>query len=245
VGCSVRFGVIEGGNSMNGLELRKGKKTESIRIVFTYHGVLCKETLKLSHTASNIAYAVRKRGEVLNAIARDTFKYHEFFPSSPKAKLFGKVPTKKTIGELLKGQLATALKSQSPSTYRGYKQVCESHLFKKWGDTIVTDLTRADLKEWIGTLSAKKKTILNILTPLRNAIAEAMHDELLESNPFDRIVLDKILSNEQKKSNYGPSFSLAACARQSSLPSNGQRSTSQEKKFGSYRSKSKGLPCKN
>ena len=187
---------------MTGLELRKGKSSESIRIVFTYRGVLCKETLKLNHTKSNIAYATRKRGEVINAIARETFKYHEFFPESTKARLFGKVPSNITIGSLLETVLASALKSQSPSTYRGYKQVCESHLLKRWEKTLITDLNRSDLRDWIGTLTAKRKTILNILTPLRNAVTEAVDSGLIEFDPFTRLVLDKILSNEQKESTY-------------------------------------------
>jgi integrase len=71
-----------------GIELHKGAHTESIRIYFTYRGVECREPLRLAHTKQNIAYAVRRRGEILNAIKRGTFVYHEFFPNSPKIRIF-------------------------------------------------------------------------------------------------------------------------------------------------------------
>ncbi|MBC7488717.1 MAG: DUF3596 domain-containing protein, partial [Glaciimonas sp.] len=51
-----------------GGELRKGAKTESIRVHFMFKDVKCKESLKLAHTKQNINYVVRLRGEILNAI---------------------------------------------------------------------------------------------------------------------------------------------------------------------------------
>jgi integrase len=187
---------------LRGIELRKGKEKESIRLTFTYKGVLCKETLKLDHSPKNLKYAAETRSAILNGIERGTFIYYEFFPNSAKAKQFGRVPTKKTVGELLRAQLDIAEKSQSPSTYRGYKQVCDSHLLSQWDRTPITEFTRADLKDWIGTLKCKKKTITNILTPLRNVVSEALNDGIIDENPFDRLVLDKLLSREQKQSEF-------------------------------------------
>ena len=51
-------------NSGTGIELRKGARSETIRIVFQYQGKRCREPLKLDHTRNNIAYAKRLQGTV-------------------------------------------------------------------------------------------------------------------------------------------------------------------------------------
>lgn len=187
-----------------GIELRKGKEKESIRVHFMYRGVKCKETLKLSHTKQNISYAVRLRGEVLNAIERGTFKYHEFFPNSTQAKKFGPVPSKKTVGDALREQLEIAEKTLSPSTYRGYQQVYKSHLEGRWDTTMIPELTAPVLRAWIGTLDCKIKAIRNILTPLRNALEQAVNDVEIPFNPLDRVKRAKIVPREARKSDYEP-----------------------------------------
>jgi integrase len=44
--------------------------------------------------------------------------------------------------------------------------------------------------------------VQNVLIPLRNIITFALNDDLIESNPFDRIFIDKLLSKEQSESDY-------------------------------------------
>lgn len=195
-----------------GVELRKGTRTESIRIYFAYRGVDCREALKLAHTKQNIAYAIRRRGEVLNAIERGTFLYEEFFPDSPRAKLFGPPaaeapPTPEpenvpTIGELLHEYLGIAKRNLELSSYNCYRQVADLHLFPTWGAKPVTELTPRELRQWIMTLDVKRKTVQLILTPLRNTLEQALVDELIESNPFDSIRLNKILSRDQMQSDF-------------------------------------------
>ena len=183
-----------------GIELRKGERSESIRIRFMYRGVECRETLKLAHTKANINYAKRFRGEILNAIERGTFKYHEFFPNSAAAKKFGYVPTNHTVGDLLRNYLKTAEKSLSPSTYRGYKQVSGSHLFKQWDKTLLVELKPPAIRSWLSYMTCTKKTIRNILCPLNNVLEIAVNDDLIEYNPLTRVKLDKIIAPEQKRS---------------------------------------------
>jgi integrase len=60
---------------------------ETIRIVFLYEGKRCRESLNLPHTKTNIAYAKRLQGEIINAIERGTFKYEDYFPESRTVKL--------------------------------------------------------------------------------------------------------------------------------------------------------------
>ena len=204
-----------------GIELRKGADSETIRVKFMYRGVECRETLKLSHTRANINYADRLRGEILNAIERGTFQYADYFPESKRARQFGGTgPVRVTLGELIRDQIAIAGRTLSPSTVRGYQQVYDSHLKDQWDKTLLTDLKAPALRAWIGTLDCKIKTIRNILTPLRNALEQAVNDDLIEYNPLDRVKLDKILPREQRKSIFAAdpfdiaeiTAILAACA---------------------------------
>lgn len=187
-----------------GIELRKGTHSESIRIKFMYRGMECRESLKLAHTKQNIKYAERLRGEILNAIEKGIFKYADYFPTSKQAAKFGHAPVTVTIGELLRDQLDIAKRSLSPSTYRGYKQVYDSHLFAQWDKTRLADLTPAAIRAWVGTLDCKIKTVRNILTPLRNALEQAVNDDLIEFNPLERVKLTKIMPREARKSDYEP-----------------------------------------
>jgi integrase len=194
--------MVATSSGARGVELRKGARSESIRIKFMYQGMECRESLKLTHTKQNINYAIRLRGEILNAIERSAFKYADYFPNSPMANKFGTVPTRVTIGELLREQLNIAERTLSPSTHSGYQQVYDSHLFAQWDKTTLQELTPPALRAWIGTLDCKIKTVRNILTPLRNALEQAINDDLIEYNPLDRVKLDKIMSRESRKSDY-------------------------------------------
>jgi integrase len=193
-----------------GVELRTGSRSESIRIYFTYRGVDCREALRLPHTKQNIAYAVRRRGEVINAIERGTFVYNEFFPESPRAKLFcppapmpdSAVQREATIGALLREYLVVAKRNLALSSYNCYQQIADDHLFPMWDAKPVTELTARELRNWIMTLEGKRKTVQLILTPMRNTLEQALVDELIETNPFDSIRLNKILARDQMQSSF-------------------------------------------
>lgn len=197
-----------------GIELRKGADSESIRVKFMYRGMECRETLKLSHSKPNIKYAERLRGEILNAIERDTFVYGDYFPKSRNLAKFGGGPRPQaTIGDLLRAYLAIAHRALSPSTANGYQKVADSHLFAQWGAMPITELSAPALRAWITSLDCKMKTVSNILTPLRNVLDQAVDDGLIQVNPLDRIKLAKIMPREQRKSDYVPDpFDMAEIA---------------------------------
>lgn len=188
-----------------GVEVRRGQNgRSSIRLRFMYMGMECRETLKIEATPGNVRYATRLRSEVLNAIERKTFKYHEFSPNSRRARLFGVAPSRETVGDLLNKYLLRAQSTLSPSTFRGYTEVCKAHLFPQFGNTPIRELFAAELREWLARLRLTTKRVRNILTPLRNILDEAVADELIEFNPLDRIKLDRVLAREFKKSSYDP-----------------------------------------
>lgn len=187
-----------------GVELATGTRSQSIRIKFMYRGMECRESLKLAHTKANINYATRLRGEILNAIEKNAFKYADYFPDSKNAGKFGARPVRVTIGELLRDQLAIADRALRPSTAKAYRDACNAHLFKQWDKTPLLELTPAALRVWIGTFSCKVKTLRNTLQPLSNALNQAVNDDLISTNPMDRVKLDKIVSREQRKSEFAP-----------------------------------------
>lgn len=166
-----------------------------------YLGVECRETLKLAHTKANIKFAERLRGEILNAIEKGTFSYAEHFPDSNQLKKFGikQVRTNVTIGELLDAQFAIYKRTLAPSTLKNYTKTADRCLRGKWGDTQLANLTPAALREWIGEFDLKARSLRQMLIPLRGALDLAVNDDLIESNPLDRVKLRKILDRDAYK----------------------------------------------
>jgi len=125
-----------------GVEIRDwANGTTTLRILFHYRGVRCRETLRLAATRQNISYAIRRRAEVVNAIERGTFNYVEFFPESRRAKMFGIKYSEVTVGNLLASYLQQARRCFEYSTVRGYESVCRTHILPQFGVVRIRDLT--------------------------------------------------------------------------------------------------------
>ncbi len=67
---------------------REGGK-QVYRVAFSYRGVQCRELIELPHSKANETYCVRTRAEILGKIARGAFVYTDYFPTSPRASVFG------------------------------------------------------------------------------------------------------------------------------------------------------------
>jgi integrase len=187
-----------------GVQARYSKTCNSVRIAFWYKRIECRETLAIDPTPSNIKYASRLRGEIINAIERNTFCYADYFPESNKAKQFGHVSSRLTIGELLTQFLARVKTTQQPSTYTTYSKGCAAHLMPVFGSILLTELTPMILREWVSSLALTRKTVSNILIPLRAILDEAVNDDLIERNPLERVVLGKLLNKQTINSAYAP-----------------------------------------
>ncbi len=183
-----------------GVEIRRGK---TLRIIFRYRGVRCRESLKLTATASNIKYAANLRGEILNGIARGTFNYAVYFPQSKNARKFGyKPPSNITIGEMLNEYLDLVKRTLEVSTYDGYYKKTHRYLMPAFKDIPVRELTPALIREWVKDFNLTLKTIQNALTPLRAIIATALIDEIIDKNPLDHIFVAKLVNKETSESDY-------------------------------------------
>ncbi|QPI52885.1 site-specific integrase [Massilia antarctica] len=190
-----------------GVSIREHKNVKSLQIAFVFRGVRCRESLRLEPTAANIRYAEGLRAEISRKIISESFKYHDYFPDSPRAVLFGHVVTKKTIGDLLRAHMlgyehAAAHGQMSPSTRDGYRKIIDGHLLPQFGAIEVRLLTPAPVREWVGALGVTAKTARNILSVLRSVLDDAVNDELIEQNPLDKIALKKLLTRTAKKTVY-------------------------------------------
>ncbi len=104
------------------------KRTKFIYINFTYKGIRCRESLKLKANKQNLSFAKKIDNEIQGLISANKFNYEEYFPNSPKLKIFDITPTrekkikfstyaKKWIERKEKESLVENLKF---STYKNY-----------------------------------------------------------------------------------------------------------------------------
>jgi len=186
-----------------GIEIRRWPSGRStLRLQFYYRGVVCRETLRLKATSANIKYAARLRSEVINAIERHRFNYAHFFPDSKNAMRFGHISGRKCIKIFLDEHLEEKEGILADSSYVRYKRNCSTHLYPNFGHIAIQDLTGTTVREWVKTLGCQRKTIINIMTPLKAIVRRALSDNYIKTNPLDQVEVDDILKKEQKRSRF-------------------------------------------
>ncbi|QLB23362.1 Arm DNA-binding domain-containing protein [Phocoenobacter skyensis] len=179
----------------SGVTIRKHKTTETINISFSYKGIRCREPLNIPVNQSNIKYAGRLVGEILNKIERNTFNYADYFPNSRKLKLFGKMVEGVTVIVYLDEYLETCKSRKlSPSTIDGYLKI--KGQLKHFHNVAVSQLTPAMIKNWIKQQETKTKTIRNRLSFLKSALDEAVTDGVITINPVSLVTVARYKSTE-------------------------------------------------
>ncbi len=171
----------------SGVSVRKDRN--SIRISFQYSGVQCQETLKnlQASKASDIKYASQLKAEVDRKISLGTFHYADYFPKSPKLKLFGAMRSDSTVKDYLAHYVEINTKrGLATSTIRGY-EIAARRLSLLHSLSLV-NLSVNHLKQFITDkcLNTAKpltaKTIRNTLSVLNGAIQLAVNDGTLKQN---------------------------------------------------------------
>ncbi|MBP9742342.1 MAG: site-specific integrase [Burkholderiales bacterium] len=192
----------------SGIEV--GKSNKSLRIMFMYNKVRCRETLKLPLTKANIKYCANLRTEILSKIARNEFNYAEYFPESKFAKKAGLIKVNKKIRceQLFKHQLQHYEKLvengyMSPSTLAGYRKIIVRRLIPELGSHFIQNLTAATIRKWVAKFeNVTATTINNCLIPLRHVLEDALNDELIARNPLEGIAINKLIKATAKKSEF-------------------------------------------
>lgn len=191
-----------------GVTIRESGSGPRVQIAFSWNGQECRELLPpLPISKSLIAHATSLRAEILRKIAMGQFDYANYFPGSPRARAVVDNSPRVLMHTLLKRQLSLYRSrfengSLSPSTLEGFRKIIDGRLIPRWGTVALQDVTGAALREWIAGMDATAKTVRNVLGPLRSAFDDAIADELIASNPLDRIALDKLIRQTANASEY-------------------------------------------
>lgn len=185
-----------------GVRIRAHTNSQSIQIAFSYHGVECREALRIEPTPKNIKYAERLRSQILLEIEKGTFNYGVHFPDSPKAKMFGSVAAgNKLAGDYIDEFMGAARRGLSHSTILGYERILNAH-YEKLRKIPFRDITPAYLRDWIAKMKVSAKRVRNILTPLRGAVALALQDREITENPLELIEVARIAGKVRKREPY-------------------------------------------
>jgi integrase len=142
------------------------------------------------------------RAEILRKIELGTFKYGDYFPevSAPASSNEAGVGAG---GQLLETQLEVyrtqvknrrCLPARSPATRSDHRQ---AHAVL--GQGALAEATPSKLRDWIGGFGITAKAARNMLTPLRSVFEDALNDELIAFNPFDRIALASSFDRQQSR----------------------------------------------
>lgn len=189
-----------------GVTIRKLVTGDRIQVAFTYQGKECRELLPPGPVnKSSIQRAAVLREDIRTLIKAGKFDYADFFPDSPRAGT-----SKKKAGlmrKLLHNQLEIYERQVkngqlSPATYNGYAKVINGERMKFWSEVHASEVTPAMLRDWISGMDCTSKAIRNTLIPLRSVFEDALNDELIDFNPFDRIALTKLIRQTAKASDY-------------------------------------------
>lgn len=191
-----------------GVSPRTFKHEQRIQIAFSFRGTECRELLPpQSITKSAVTYAAGLRAEILRKIEAGNFHYADYFPNSPRAKQFDVSGKRVLLSDLLEAQCKVyerqvENKTLSPSTLDGYRKIITGKQMKYWDGVALAEVTPGKLRDWVSGLGMTAKAARNLLTPLRSVLEDALNDELIEFNPFDRIALNKLLRQTSKSSEY-------------------------------------------
>ncbi|MBB6578128.1 integrase [Comamonas odontotermitis] len=189
-----------------GVLIRDLVSGQRIQISFMWNAQQCRELLPpCPINKASIHYASNLRAEIKRKVTDGSFIYAEYFPESPKAKK----PSKQSalMEEMLQKQLELYEKQvangkMSPATFRGYAKSITGERMREWHGHKLTDVTPSALREWISDMDCTSKAIRNMLIPLRSVMEDALNDGLIESNPFERIALVKLIRQTSKASDY-------------------------------------------
>lgn len=189
-----------------GVKIRSMVSGQRIQIAFSWRMKECRELLPACPiNKASILYAANLRAEIKRKVSDGTFDYAAYFPDSPRAN--APAPDSALMESMLLRQLETyerqvANGQMSPSTYRGYEKAVTGERMRRWHGTKLRDVTPSALREWISEMDCTSKAIRNLLIPVRSVFEDALNDDLIESNPFDRIALAKLIRQTAKASDY-------------------------------------------
>jgi integrase len=186
------------GRLPSGITIRENAKSQSIRVDFLYKGVRCREILALDVTKANITWAGNLAGEIRNSIERETFHYAEYFPNSPKLKVFGVATSKTTVLYYIEDLIhqGETVRKLSHTTIEGY--IKGKNALKPLHDLLVAKITPKEIANWIKerNKTVKQKTITNQKSVLDLALDQAVTDQVIQFNPSRQVNTNQYITQK-------------------------------------------------
>jgi len=185
-----------------GIDIRPGKLRDSIRLVFTYKGVVCKETLKGLNAKNDkhMGHAEKMLAAIEYDLLIGNFDYLKHFPNSNRSKLFGvsKVVKDITLQEAIDTWMVIKSAENARSTTKNYKSKIDNHILPAFGNRILSTISKAEINDWI-TKDKKhlsNKTINEMLMILKSVYKDAVENKLITESPLDSIKYRKTITME-------------------------------------------------
>lgn len=168
-----------GGSQYPGV--REASET-TIEIDFYYQGKRCRERLDLKPTPANLKKASQHRAAILSAIDAGTFDYAYTFPKSKNAIKFA--PSQYTVESYFKEWLINKKPVLKASTFNDYRKTIENLLIPMFGKKLLGSISRNDIRTWTAGMTCGNKRLASLLSPIRSALQDAVHDDLIPFNPL-------------------------------------------------------------
>lgn len=175
----------------------RATSASSIGISFVWKGVRCRERIALAPTSRNHKYVERLRATIKHEIATNTFDYARHFPDSPRlATLAGQSPGT-PLGRAMEFYLDGLAGQIEPETLAKYRH--DARTVAGWfPQATLQSLTRREVRKQIASLNLSRKRLLNLLTPLRGALEQAVEDEVIEASPLARFKVRRVAAPVEK-----------------------------------------------
>lgn len=161
----------------------RATSASSIGISFAWKGRRFRERIALPPTGRNLKYAERLKATIEHEIATNTFDYARHFPDSPRLSTLAGQSSGIRLDramELYLGNLAGQIEPETLAKYR-----LDAQAVAGWfPQATLQSLTRAEVRNKIASLNLSRKRLLNLLTPLRGALSQAVEDGVLEVSPL-------------------------------------------------------------
>lgn len=165
-----------------GVELHRNR----IRVCFYWNGERYRESLPLPPTPKNIQRAGRLRGEIKHLLDLGVFTtthFNQYFPDSTRFD--------KDLNCIQFGQLAQEWMDNlevSTNTKNEYRKVLNRYWMPPLAGRDITSIRYSELRSLVNGIDwTSPKTRNNALIPLRGVFALAYLDELIDSDPSDRL----------------------------------------------------------
>jgi len=167
---------------------------DSLQIDFRWRGRRCRERLRLAQTKENERFANRLKAVIEHEIATGVFDYAKHFPKSKRARVSVGTP----IGPAMAAYIDTLSGELEPETLHKYR--LDAATVASWfpSESLKT-LTRSKVRDALAQLPLSKKRILNLLTPLRGAIGQAVDDGDLQSNPLAKLKIRRLRKPDDER----------------------------------------------